>query len=135
MNKNHKVVIMNMDISWKLASKGGKTDPKIGVTSYSENIYIAVHIMQTRYSGMQISIKYFYKKCGTDIPDCITPGLIIHCKGLKHKGINLVQYIGLNVYKGNKGISFEVYKFIINKLFDTEMRNTYLQTYIFVLDS
>ena len=49
MNKNYKVVIMDIDISWKLASKGGKADPKNDATSSSEGIYIAVHMIQTRY--------------------------------------------------------------------------------------
>ena len=95
MNKNYRVIITNIDISWKLASKGGKTDPKNGVTLYSEGIYIAVRMIEIRYSGMQISIKYFYNKCGTKIPDIITLSLSIYCKGLKHKGRKLVQYIGL----------------------------------------
>ena len=95
MKKNHKVGIMNIDISWKLESKVGKADLKNDATSYSEGIYIAVHMTQTRYSGIQISIKYFYNKCCTKRPDIITPGLSIYCKGLKHKRRKLVQDIGL----------------------------------------
>ena len=90
---------MNIDISWKLASKGGKADPKNDVTSSYEGIYIAVHMIQTRYSGMKRSIKYFYNKCGTKRPGIIRPGLSIYCKGLKHKGTKLVQDIGLACYR------------------------------------
>ena len=111
---------MNIDISWKLASKGGKSDPRIGVTSSSEGTDIAFQMIQNRYSGMKISIKYFYRKCGTERPDIITLSLSIYCKWLNRKERKLVQYTSLNFYKGNQQISFEVYKFIVNKLFDIE---------------
>ena len=69
---------MDMDISWELESKRGKADPQSGFTSSSEGIYIAVHMIQTRYSGMQRYMKYVYKMCGTNIPDIIMPGFSIY---------------------------------------------------------
>ena len=91
-----------MYISWKMASKEGKADTKSGVTSYDEGTDIAIHTIQTIYSVIKISMKYFYKKCGTERPDIITPGLSIYCKGLKHKGRKLVQDTDLNFYKENQ---------------------------------
>ena len=71
---------------------------KSGVTSSSEGMNIAVHMIQIRYSTMQRSIRYFYMKCGTKRPDSIKPGLSIYWKELNHKERKLVQDIGLTCY-------------------------------------
>ena len=75
---------------------------------------------------MKISITYLYRKCGLEIPDSIMSGLSIYCKWLKHKGRKLVQDLGIFFYKGNKKISFEVYTFILNKLFERENKEIIL---------
>ena len=69
---------------------------------------------------MEIFVAYFYRKCGIDRPDIIMPGLSISYKGLKHKERKMVQDLGIFFYEGNKRISFEVYKFIENKIFESE---------------
>ena len=40
ININHKVVIMNMYILWKLVIKRGRAVPTSGVTSFYEGIYL-----------------------------------------------------------------------------------------------
>ena len=71
---------------------------------------------------MEIFVTYFYRKYGIERPDRIMPGLSIYFKGLKHRYRKMVQDIDINFYEGNKRISFEVYKFIENKLFESENR-------------
>ena len=90
-------------------------------------------MIQSRYLGMQRYIKYFYKKYCTKRPDSITPGLSIYCKWLKHKGRKLVPDIGPNCYKGNKRMCFEVYKLIINKLFESENMEHILAKHLFFI--
>ena len=84
--------------------------PKSGVTSFYEGIKPLI----------KISITYLYRKCGLEIPDSIMSGLSIYCKWLKHRGRNFVQNLGLFFYEKYKTISFVVYTFISNKIFESE---------------
>ena len=112
MNTKQKGFFANRDLYRKLTSEGGRVVPESGVTSSNERIYVALHMIQSKYSGMKITIEYLYRQCGIEISERITYSLNIYCKELKRKRRKLVQYIGLNVYKGNKPTSFKVYIFL-----------------------
>ena len=63
---------------------------------------MSVRLGYSLYSMFQSRVYFLYRQCGIEQPADVKAWVRLYCKGLKRKGIHLVQYIGLGVMEVKK---------------------------------